>query len=304
MRRIDHDPNVVAAKLRRFCDLKPRLALILGSGFNQVTQALDIDFEIAYAELPGFPCPTARGHAGKLLIGRLAGTPVMVLSGRAHFYEGHDLSQVTFPIRVLAACQVEDLVLTNAAGGVSRAFRAGDFMIIRDHINLMGASPLRGIPAANGSPFVDLTCVYDPKLRHILSHAGKGVGIRLRTGVYLAVSGPNYETPAEIRAFARLGADAVGMSTVPEAIVARQCGVRVAGLSCITNLAAGRNRKPLSHAEVLQTGARATGRATAILMKFSELYGKQKTGPAAPRSQIRIEKPLKIRNLASGKDCG
>ncbi len=304
MRRINHDPNVVAAKLRRRCGLKPKLALVLGSGFNHVTQQLDIDLEFGYAELPGFPCPTVRGHAGKLLIGRLAGTPVMVLGGRGHFYEGYDLAQVAFPMRVLAACQVEDVVLTNAAGGVNRTLRVGDFMIIRDHINLMGASPLRGIPAADGSPFVDLTCVYDPKLRHILGRAGKEVGIRLRTGVYLAVSGPNYETPAEIRAFARLGADAVGMSTVPEAIVARQCGLRVAGLSCITNLAAGRSGHPLSHADVLQAGARAKQRAAAIVTRFGELYGKHKFVPAVARSQIQIEKPLRIRNLASGKDCG
>jgi purine-nucleoside phosphorylase len=210
-----------------------------------------------------------------LYFGHLGKTPVLVLSGRAHFYEGHEMERVTFATRTLAAFGVTDLLLTNAAGGLNRRFRAGDFMVLTDHINLMGANPLRG-PAIKGLPrFVDLTEAYDKKLRELLFRAGKTCNLKLQRGVYLAVSGPSYETPAEIRAFARLGADAVGMSTVPEAIVARQCGLRVAGVSCITNLAAGISREKLSHAEVLETADKVKVLAAQLLKKFSELYANQ-----------------------------
>ncbi|HUC85374.1 MAG TPA: purine-nucleoside phosphorylase, partial [Candidatus Acidoferrales bacterium] len=179
---------------------------------------------------------------------------------------------VTFAVRALAAFGVRDLLLTNAAGGLNRAFRPGDFMVLTDHINLIGANPLRG-PAIPGlNRFVDLTDTYDAGLRQWLSAAGKSAGVKLRRGVYLAVSGPSYETPAEIRAFARLGADAVGMSTVPEAIVARQCGLRVAAVSCITNLAAGIGPRPLSHTEVLVTAARVKTAGARLLESFAEHY--------------------------------
>src|SRR5215510_7389553 len=197
----------------------------------------------------------------------------MVLSGRAHYYEGHSMEQVTFAVRALAAFGVTDLLLTNAAGGIHRDFRPGDFMALSDHINLMGTNPLRG-PAIERLPrFVDLTIAYDKGLLKLLHEAGRQCGIKLRSGVYLAVSGPSYETPAEIGAFARLGADAVGMSTVPETIVARQCGLRVAGLSCITNLAAGRSPRPLSHREVLETAKRVEFLAADLLKQFANLYG-------------------------------
>jgi purine-nucleoside phosphorylase len=208
------------------------------------------------------------------LIGRLAGTAVAVLSGRAHFYEGHPMETVTFPMRVLAALGVRDVLLTNAAGGINRRFRPGDFMMLTDHINLMGANPLRGPVTAGRARFVDLSEVYGTGLRRVLQRAARAAKASLRTGVYLAVSGPSYETPAEIRAFARLGADAVGMSTVPEAIVARQCGLGVAGLSCITNLAAGLARAPISHAEVLEIGARVKHQASALLEAFASFYGR------------------------------
>lgn len=183
------------------------------------------------------------------------------------------MEAVTFATRTLAGAGVTDVLVTNAAGGLNRRFRPGDFMVLTDHINLMGANPLRG-PALPGLPrFVDLTRAYDDGLSGLLRRAGRNAGLKLRAGVYLAVSGPSYETPAEIRAFARLGADAVGMSTVPEVIVARQCGLRVAGVSCITNLAAGRGRNPLSHAEVLETAERAKHRAAGFLKTFAQLYG-------------------------------
>jgi purine-nucleoside phosphorylase len=198
----------------------------------------------------------------------------MILSGRAHFYEGHSMGLITFAVRALAAYGIRDLLLTNAAGGLNQRFRAGDFMALTDHINLMGVNPLRGMPVLNGEAFTDLTRVYDSELRKLLQQAARTAGLKLHSGVYLAVCGPSYETPAEIRAFARLGADAVGMSTVPEAIVARQCGINTAGLSCITNLAAGRGKEILSHREVLQTADRVKTLATEILKNFANLYGR------------------------------
>ena len=270
------DAKLAAAQITKLSKLRPTLALILGTGFHHVLEALDTDARIAYGKLCGFPPVGVSGHAGELLVGRLGGTPVLVLSGRAHYYEGHPMSLVTAPVRALAAYGIRDLLVTNAAGGINRRFRAGDFMVLTDHINLMGANPIRGPLEPGQSRFVDMTCTYDPGLRALLRRAGTRSGMRLRSGVYLAVSGPSYETPAEIRAFGRLGADAVGMSTVPEVIVARQCGLRVAALSCITNLAAGRSRGALSHAEVLETAERVKTGAAHLLTAFATLYGRKK----------------------------
>jgi purine-nucleoside phosphorylase len=267
------DPKAAAARLKRLSRLRPTLAMVLGSGFHHVLSELRVAAEVSYGKLPGFPPTGVSGHAGQLFIGHLGGNPVMVLSGRAHYYEGHPMTLVTFAVRALAAYGIRDLLLANAAGGVNPTFRPGEFMLLTDHINLMGVNPLRGGPAPGLPRFVDLTRAYDPGLRRLLQRAGRACGMRLRTGTYLAVSGPSYETPAEIRAFARLGADAVGMSTVPETIVARQCGLKVAAVSCITNLAAGRSRKPLSHAEVLETAERVKKLAAQMLKNFAELYG-------------------------------
>ncbi|MCX8090118.1 MAG: purine-nucleoside phosphorylase [Verrucomicrobiae bacterium] len=276
MRNVLPNPQVAAARLRRFCRLRPRLAIVLGSGFQAVVRALEGARKVSYSRLPGFPPTGVSGHAGELWEGRLGGTPALVLSGRAHFYEGHSMAQITFAVRALAAFGVRDLLLTNAAGGINPRFRPGDLMLVRDHINFMGTNPLRG-PVSPGLPqFVDLTCAYDPALGGLLERAARRCGVRLRRGVYLAVCGPSYETPAEIRAFRRLGADAVGMSTVPEVIVARQCGLRVAALSCITNLAAGLARGALSHAEVLETGQKIQTVAVGLLKTFAELYGGEK----------------------------
>jgi len=266
----------MVAQIQRRSRLRPTLAIVLGSGFNHVLGRLTVGTAIPYAKLPGFPKPTVAGHEGKLVIGKLGGTPVIVLSGRAHYYEGHPMERVTFAVRVLAACGVKDLLLTNAAGGINRKFRAGDFMALTDHINFMGANPLRPLRGGHYEKlprFVDLTQVYDAALAALLAQAARRSKVKLQRGVYLAVSGPSYETPAEIRAFAGLGADAVGMSTVPEAIVARQCGLRVAGLSCITNLAAGISRGALSHAEVLETAAAVKTQAAHLLEIFAKLYG-------------------------------
>ena len=280
-------PESAAARLKKISPLRPTLAIVLGSGFHHALTELRVAKTISYAKIPGFPKPTVSGHAGELYFGHLGQTPVLVLSGRAHFYEGHDMERVTFATRTLAAFGITDLLLTNAAGGLNKNFQAGDFMVLTDHINFMGANPLRRSGSDASSPsvsatgasqplprFVDLTETYDKKLRELLFQAGKISKLKLQRGVYLAVSGPSYETPAEIRAFATLGADAVGMSTVPEAIVARQCGMRVAGISCITNLAAGISKGNLSHEEVLETAERVKKSGAQLIRNFAELYGK------------------------------
>jgi purine-nucleoside phosphorylase len=270
-------PATAAARLKKISRLRPTLAIMLGSGFQHALAELRTDKKISYANIPGFPKPTVSGHAGELYFGHLGQTPVLVLGGRAHFYEGHEMERVTFAVRTLAAFGITDLLLTNAAGGISKKFRPGDFMVLTDHINFMGANPLRPLHGGHQEQlprFVDLTETYDKKLRALLIRAAKMSKQKLQRGVYLAVSGPSYETPAEIRAFAKLGADAVGMSTVPEAIVARQCGLKVAAVSCITNLAAGIGREQLSHTEVLETAERVKNSGAALIRCFAELYGK------------------------------
>lgn len=267
------DPTIPAAKIQRLSRLRPKLAIVLGSGFKHILSKLQPDAEVSYAKLPGFPKPDVPGHEGQLIIGKLGGSPVIVLSGRTHFYEGYSMERVTFAVRALAACGVTDLLLTNAAGGINRKFRAGDFMMLTDHINFMGVNPLRGPTAPGLQRFIDLTRAYDVDLSTMLLSAARAVKVKLQQGVYVAVSGPSYETPAEIRAFAKWGADAVGMSTVPEVIVARQCGMRVAALSCITNLAAGAGKFVVSHEEVLETGERVKKVSARLLAEFARRYG-------------------------------
>lgn len=259
-----------ASQIRNLCGEIPPLAIVLGSGFAGIASALKVSREIGYAKLAGFPQPTTAGHPGCLLVGTLAGVSVVLLNGRSHFYEGYSMAEVTFPVRVLAALGVRDLLLTNAAGGINARFYPGDFMVITDHINLLPENPLRGLPETK--KFLDLTRAYDRELIKLMRAAARAEGVRLHSGVYLAVSGPSYETPAEIRAFARLGADAIGMSTVPEAIVARFLGLRVAAVSCITNFAAGRSKGLLSHAEVLSTGEKAKAAAEKLLSAFVTEY--------------------------------
>ena len=273
--KFDVSPQTAAARLQKISPLRPVLAIVLGGGFHHALTELRVDKKISCAKILGFLKPTVSGHAGELYFGHLGRTPVLVLSGRAHFYEGHPMERVTFAIRALAAFGIKDLLLTNAAGGINKNFRAGDFMVLTDHMNFMGTNALRGMAIPGLPRFVDLTETYDIKLRGLLFKAGKIFKLKLRRGVYIAVSGPSYETPAEIRAFARLGADAVGMSTVPEAIVARQCGLRVAGISCITNLAAGIGGEKLSHEEVLATAGKVKTLAAKLLKSFAELYGDQ-----------------------------
>ena len=243
-------PQTAAARLKKISRLRPTLGIMLGSGFHHALTELRVDKKFPTAKIPGFSKPTVSYHAGELYFGHLGRkTPALVLMVARIITRATKWNVVTSATRTLAAFGIKDLLLTNAAGGLNKKFRAGDFMVLTDHINFMGVNPLRG-----AASFVDMTQVYDAKLRSLLFKAASARKMKLRRGIYIAVCGPSYETPAEIRAFTKLGADAVGMSTVPEAIVARQCGMNVAAVSCITNLAAGIGRENLSHAESFGNG--------------------------------------------------
>lgn len=244
----------------------PDLGIVLGSGLGDFATRLTDAVPTSYAEIPGWPVSAVIGHAGRLVVGTLAGRRVAALSGRAHIYEGHDFRTVTFATRVLGLLGVRTLVLTNAAGGINKAFTPGTLMLIEDHINLMGGNPLTGHNDDRFGPrFPDMTDVYSPRLRAKADDAAQAIGLRLARGVYVALHGPSYETPAEIRFLRTIGADAVGMSTVPEAIAARHMGVEVLGISCITNAAAGVLPQPLDHNEVMAVASRVKGEFSALL---------------------------------------
>jgi purine-nucleoside phosphorylase len=259
----------VAQIRRRLGSELPRLALVLGSGFDAVRDCLRVEKKVAFGDLPGFPQATVPGHSGELLLGETGKMRMLVCSGRSHFYEGASMEAVMFPVRALAAADVTQLLLTNAAGGINRRYKPGDFMVFSDHINFTGVNPLRGFPRSDGRCFVDLTQAYSPDLRRKLQSAARKEEITLHEGVYIGVSGPSYETPAEIRAFRAMGADAVGMSTIPEVLMARYCGMDVAALSCITNHAARINRTPLSHEEVLAVGRQSAEKSGRLIAAFA-----------------------------------
>ncbi len=242
-----------AEYLRARLPARPDLALVLGSGLGGLADRIEDPVYIPYGQIPHFPVSTAPGHAGRFVFGRLSGRMVLCMQGRFHYYEGHDMAAIALPVRVLKALGCRALVLTNAAGGVNWDFSVGDFMLITDHINFMGANPLRGEnDDAIGPRFCDMTHVYTPEFQQTARQVAAQQGITLREGVYLGYMGPSFETPAEIRAFRTLGADAVGMSTVPEAIAASHCGLPVLGVSLITNMAAGMAGKRLSGDEVIE----------------------------------------------------
>jgi len=244
----------------------PRIGVVLGSAFGAVAQLPKEATRIDYAAIPHFRRPTVDGHSGTLVVGDVAGLDVAMLGGRSHYYEGFAARDVAFPIRVLARLGVPIVVLTNAAGGVNQSFAVGDLMALDDHLNLLGDNPLRGPNDDRfGTRFPDMTETYDRELRSILDRVAEARGIPLRHGVYASVPGPSFETPAEVRMLGRLGADAVGMSTVPEAIAARHCGMRVAAVSCITNAAAGLSGAPLAHEDVMEQAVRAAGRFASLL---------------------------------------
>ncbi len=246
--------------------LRPQIALVLGSGLGAFADEFTGATKIPYAEIPYFPRSTAIGHAGQLVIGKVGTVPVAGMQGRVHLYEGYSAKEVIFPIRVFARMGVKAVILTNAAGGIKREFTQGRLVVISDHINLQGVNPLTGPNDERfGLRFHDMTSAYDRKFREIAVAQGNRLGITMNEGVYGALAGPSYETPAEIRYLRTIGADLVGMSTVPEVIAARHSGLRVLGISCVTNAAAGILDQPLNHMEVLETAERVKGQFISLL---------------------------------------
>ncbi len=265
---MDHTAKIMGAAeyIRAKTDVRPEIGLVLGSGLGDYADTLEDAIRIPYAEIPNFPVPSIPGHSGALVLGRKCGRDVVVMQGRIHYYEGLPQQEITLPIRVLAALGVKTVVLTNACGGVNLSFSPGDLMLISDHINFSGANPLIGPNLdAFGPRFPDMSDLYTASLRAAIREKASEAGIPLQEGVYAMYSGPNYETPAEIRMFRTLGADTVGMSTVPEALVAGHCGMQVVGVSCVTNMAAGVLPVKLSHAEVTETANRVSARFRALV---------------------------------------
>ena len=237
----------------------PVAGIILGSGLGGLAGAIEQAVRIPYRDVPGFPSATVVGHAGELIVGTLEGRPVAALAGRFHMYEGHDPALAGFPARVLHALGAPVLVVSNAAGGIRRTFKPGTLMLIEDHLNLMFRNPLTGAQEEGDVRFPDMSDPYDRELRQLAKRAAVAVGVELEEGVYAGLLGPTYETRAEVKMLATLGADATGMSTVPEVIVARAMGMRVVGITCVTNLACGLSDQPITHAEVIETTDRVTG---------------------------------------------
>ena len=261
----------------KFGRLQPHLGIVLGSGLGAAAEAVMNPVIIPYEEIPNFPRSTVEGHSGRLVAGTLGGSPVVVMQGRVHFYEGYSAFDVTFPMRVLGALGIRAVILTNAAGGISDRYRIGQLVLISDHINMMGWNPLVGPNEPrfafnrhnSGLRFFDMSEAYSKRLRELAIRAVEFDGEKLDEGVYLAVSGPSFETPAEIRAYRAMGATLVGMSTVPETIVARHMGIEVLGISCVTNLASGLSATPLSHAEVFEAGRQVERKLAELLERLA-----------------------------------
>ena len=266
-----------------------RVGIVLGSGLGAVAEAVKEPFVVSCGQIPHYPQSTVEGHSGRIAAGLLGGAPVVILQGRVHFYEGYTPAQVTFPMRVLGALGIQSVVLTNAAGGIKEGYRLGQLVAIADHINFMGWNPLRGpnetrfgFQPGAGLRFFDMTEAYSKGLRTLAKQAAEAEGETLDEGVYVAVNGPSFETPAEIRAFRAMGATLVGMSTVPETIVARHMGIEVLGLSCVTNLAAGLNSVPLSHEEVFETGRLVEQKLARLLVRLApQMAARAKAVPEA-----------------------
>ena len=259
--RAERAAKFILAKTR----LRPKIALVLGSGLGSFAGEFERAVKIAYAKIPYFPRSTAIGHAGQLVLGTFAGIPVAGMQGRVHLYEGYSAQDVAFPVRVFARLGVRAVILTNAAGGINQEFSQGCLVTIRDHINLQGVNPLSGPNDERFGPrFPDMSHAYDREFRRFAVEEGKRLGLAQYDGVYAALAGPSYETPAEIRYLRTIGADLVGMSTVPEVLAARHAGLRILGISCVTNMAAGILDQPINHEEVLETGERVKGQFIAL----------------------------------------
>src|SRR6266404_1066080 len=270
--------NEAAAFIRQKTSLQPKIALVLGSGLGGFADELAERTVIPYAQIPHFPVSGAEGHAGNLVIGKVGDVPLAAMQGRVHFYEGYSMQRVTFPVRVFARLGIKAMLLTNAAGGINLKYSQGSLVVIKDHINFQGSNPLIGSNDERfGVRFPDMTEAYAADFRKIALEEGKRLGINIFDGIYIALSGPSYETPAEIHVFRTIGADLVGMSTVPETIVARQCGLKVLAISCVTNMAAGTTGEPLNHAEVMATGERVrkyfVALVAAVVPRMAETLG-------------------------------
>lgn len=264
--------KAASESIRKKTDFIPEAAVVLGSGLGGFAKNLDIVSEISYSEIEGFPVSTVSGHEGKFLFGTLSGKKVVLMQGRVHYYEGYQMDRVVLPIRVMKLLGAKKLILTNAAGGINPDFHAGDFMLIKDHISSFVPSPLRGKNIEElGARFPDMSHVYDEELGFLAQKAAEELNIDLKSGVYVQTAGPAYETPQEIRMYKLLGADAVGMSTACEATAAVHCGMRVCAISCISNLAAGISKNPLSHAEVKETADKAAPKFDVLIKKLIEL---------------------------------
>lgn len=257
--------------IKKRIDIQPTIGIILGSGLGNTAAYIEEQVIIPYKEIPGFTDTTVEGHIGRFVIGKYRNKKIIAMQGRFHYYEGYDLDQIILPVRVMKRLGVEILIVTNSAGGVNPDFSPGDLMVIRDHINMTGVNPLRGRnPDELGPRFPDMTYAYDQRLRSLATDKAGELGMNLREGVYAMMPGPSYETPAEITMLMNLGADAVGMSTVPEVIAAVHAGMKVLGISCITNMAAGILDKPLTHEEVIETASNAADRFTRLLLSIIE----------------------------------
>ena len=262
--RAEHATRIIRARTT----VEPRIAIVLGSGLGGFADDFEDAVGIPYAEIPGFVPSTAQGHAGRLVIGKIEGIPVLAMQGRLHYYEGYSLEEVTFPIRTFGLLGIKTVVLTNASGGINVELTEGALMVISDHLNLMGVNPLRGPNDERFGPrFPDMSAVYSPELQELVIDEAKAIGVEVRRGIYGGLAGPSYETPAEIHLLRNLGAAAVGMSTVPEAIVARHMGLEVLGISCITNMAAGMGDDPINHDDVMATGDRVRETFTELLRR-------------------------------------
>ncbi|MDP4181733.1 MAG: purine-nucleoside phosphorylase [Bacillota bacterium] len=272
--------NDILSKINETCAFiksriteKPQIGIILGSGLGPLVERIEKKIEIDYRDIPNFPVTTVEGHAGKLVSGSLGGKQVVAMKGRFHYYEGYDVSQVVFPVRVLKQAGIDNIIVTNAAGGINSSFKAGDLMAITDHIGLFAPSALRGANVKEfGARFPDMSNAYDKESIKLIEKVGAQLGVQIKRGVYAFAQGPMYETPAEIRTLKIMGADAVGMSTVPEVITAVHSGMRVLGISCITNMAAGILNQELNHEEVMKTAKDVESKFVSVVEKVVEQW--------------------------------
>ena len=262
--RAEHATRIIRSRI----SVEPRIAIVLGSGLGGFADDFQEAVAIPYEDIPGFVRSTAAGHAGRLVVGKVDSVPVLAMQGRVHYYEGYSLEEVTFPVRTFGLLGIKTLILTNAAGGINVQLTQGALMVLSDHLNLMGVNPLRGPNDERFGPrFPDMSAVYSADLQELVVEEAKAINVEVRRGIYCALSGPSYETPGEIHLLRNLGADAVGMSTVPEAIVARHMGLEVLGISCITNMAAGISDEPINHEEVMATGDAVRETFTELLQR-------------------------------------